>query len=175
MADEKERVITMQKGLLLLLEQMTKLQEELLPLEEEKKEALIRGEISRLSEIVQLETQKINLLSKLEREREKAAEELAFAWNLPPESLTLSALTDRMEDPYLKGRFQELQKLLNERSQQLQRQNEINQILIRDSLDYVNMAFSLLTDQEENKVYTNHPSEEGEKSSSPRSFFDTRI
>lgn len=172
---EERHIITLLQGILLLLEQISSLQEELLSLEQEKKEVLIHGKIQRLSEIVQIENQKVTLLGKLEREREKAAKELASLWGLKEEPLTMQEILRRTTDPLLVERFRRLQSTLLEQNDQLRRQNEINALLIQESLEYVKMNMELLAEQVDSRIYTNPISEDKEKPTASRNLFDTRI
>lgn len=147
--------------------------EKLLQIEEDKKQALIEGDITKLQEIVNEEVQYVHKLEKLEEQRMKLGERIARVKGIQLEELTTSRLASLETDPervakinLLTGRFV---KVIGE----LRASNELNGRLIRQSLDLVQRSIDLMTDQVDNGTYT----DKGDAGSAlgHRRVFDTQV
>ncbi|MGI6574705.1 MAG: flagellar protein FlgN [bacterium] len=116
--------------------------QELLQLAQSKKELLVAGQVQDLNRLLQNEQKLIVHAGRLEADRLQLLIGLAVQLNLAVEEITLGHVINALEEPAAK-QVRELQAKLQVLLTQLQVENELNQRLIRQFLDYVRFSLSL--------------------------------
>jgi len=118
---------------------------ELFDIGNKKTEVLIKGDIKVLSDITQQEQKLIIKLGKLEDERYAIVKELARQFNKDASQLKgdfLKPILDENESQKFNAVCDDLKKILLE----IQKQNDRNEKLIKNALDYINFSVKLITD-----------------------------
>lgn len=138
----------------------------------EKTEVLKNGDMQALNEIVQKEAVLIKELRKIEVNRFKLMAQFCQQKGLATEDVTLESLLSfatNEEQTVLR----DLQRSLKEEVHRLKSQNELNQILIQDSLRFVNLSLDLLLPDQES-IHYQHPTQKSQKSSQNYTLFDSK-
>ncbi|NLP18340.1 MAG: flagellar protein FlgN [Firmicutes bacterium] len=131
-------------GLLNNLEGQIKCYRNLLHLARRKKDILIEGKVQELDKIIGAEQVLILEGGRLEEERLDLLEEIGSKINLAPEKITRHHLLAKFTDQE-RERFTQLEGELKEILRHLHEENQFNQHLIKQSLDYIEFSRGLLT------------------------------
>ncbi|WP_313800887.1 flagellar protein FlgN [Cytobacillus sp.] len=130
------------------LEKLCKLHSSLYELAVRKTEIIKTGDMDALNQLLKDEQTHISAIDRMEKERQKAAKVLAPHMDQPTVSDCLDSLAPAEQD--------KIKDVTNELVQQvhhLKEQNNLNQQLIHNSLQFVNVSMSLLRPQPENINY----------------------
>ncbi|GAW27660.1 flagellar protein FlgN [Carboxydocella sp. ULO1] len=144
----------------------------LLSLAREKQEALVRGDLPVIEQIVAQEEQLVVQVGKLEEARNQLVEALATELGLEDRQLTISKLLElgAGDTSRLQGIAVELTHVLED----LGKVNEQNKQLLQQSLKYLDFTVNLLAGQEDLPVYHgkegNNPGERP-----PARLFDKKV
>lgn len=128
-----------------VLEKEKTIYEELLTLSQEKKNVIIAGKIQELDNFLKVEGNIILEISKLEDEREIAAEALAKQLGCSREELTISYVCDTVKDERC-SKLREVANSIGETLSRLKEINDQNGKLIEQSLEYINFSMNLMAD-----------------------------
>ncbi|PAE25836.1 flagellar protein FlgN [Bacillus sp. 7894-2] len=130
------------------MEKLLKLHKSLYELAVKKTDIIKTGDMNALNQMLKDEQAHIAAISRLDKEREKAANSIAPMLKSPTVSDCLNILTqpDRLK---LEAITEELAELVYE----LKEQNFLNQQLVHQSLQFVNVSMNLLRPQPENMNY----------------------
>jgi len=123
--------------------------EELLGLALEKKDVIVQNDIESLQKITNLENMVISQNNRLERQRESLAKDIAEVLGKRGQVMDIAALIEAMEgqpqqEP-LKEAGNRIRGILND----LKDANEMNQMLIKNALDYVEYSLNIVRSAEE--------------------------
>jgi len=138
----------------------------------EKQEALVRGDLPVVDEVVAQEEKLVVQVGKLEERRNQLVESLARELGLDHQQLTITKLAESGagDTAGLQGIAAELTRVLAE----LTKVNEQNRQLLQQSLKYLEFTVNLLAGQEELPVYQgkegNQPAER-----TPARLFDKKV
>lgn len=154
------------------VEDLLKEHENLLALEEHKKQVLIAGDIAALQEITTQEARFIRRVEQLEEQRVRIGQQVAAKSGLALEDLTASKLAELVTDPQkaakinlLTGRFA---KVIGE----LRAANEVNGQLLKQSLELVQHSIEMMTDAPDAGTYSSK--RDMGQVTGTRRFFDTQ-
>ncbi|MBG9444654.1 flagellar protein FlgN [Cytobacillus firmus] len=136
------------EALTVSMEKLLKLHKSLYELAVKKTDIIKTGDMDALNQMLKDEQAHIAAISRLDKEREKAANYIAPTLESPTVSDCLNILTqpDRLR---LETITEELAELVYE----LKEQNFLNQQLVHQSLQFVNVSMNLLRPQPENMNY----------------------
>lgn len=136
-----------------------------------KKDIIISAQIKELDKITQVEQNLILKLGKLENQRQDIIEKLGNDLNIK-ENITVTNVlshinkSDSKEIETLKG---DLLKIIDN----IKVKNDLNNMLIKDSLDYISFNLNMLTDSSQDSTYSKGAGESKTKQS--KSLFDVKI
>ncbi|MDD4835460.1 MAG: flagellar protein FlgN [Lutispora sp.] len=156
-----------------ILENEKIIYEKLLSLSMEKKNAIIEGKIKELDSFLKLEGNLVLEISKLENERESAADNLAKELGCTREELTISYICDTIKDK----RGNQLKDVADSIGQVLGKLKEVNDLngkLIEQSLEYINFSINLVADSLDGQKVIYEGKTEGNKENNVR-LFDAKV
>lgn len=148
----------------------------LLPIAEEKTDAIISNQLEKLQEITDREQEAIDRISNLERKRSGVVENIGIVLSRKPEELTLSELIRITEkQPKDAAALAELKDGLGAAVKKLAELNERNEVLIRHSLSMIEFNMNLIqsTRMVQGNNYT-RSAEESEIVASQTGMFDAK-
>lgn len=160
------------------LEELNQIHNQLSKVSLEKREALIKGDIDQLSELVKQESQLVRKIGKLEEERSFQLQQYGSKQGIKTDNLNfqdlLQTIPNKEEREKIESLTGELQHILG----QLREQNDLNMRLTEDSLAYINQSIEVMTHFEhENGNYqapqNKNKSGKGQSSDGQR-FFDAK-
>lgn len=157
--------------LITTLEKLHKLHRSLYDLSLEKTEPIKKGDTEALNEFIKKEQNHISAINTLEQVRQKLAAEFLLQKGISKSSPSLSeviAYADETEKPEL----QKLKQDLLDLTVKLKEQNELNQKLVYQSLQFVNMNLSMLQPQAEQTNYSRQSGNKGQ--ATQKSMFDSK-
>ncbi|WP_019534901.1 flagellar protein FlgN [Paenibacillus ginsengihumi] len=146
----------------------------MLDLAEQKKHALIRGDVEELTRIVAKENKFIKQVGELDLQRVEAIGQYMIEKGYKPNPrVTVSDLTKIVFQAEDKKRLMEAQKKLLGAIRKLREINQLNQQLIEQSLAFIDYSLDLIAGPPENEVVYQHPQHAG-GSAKRTGLFDTR-
>ncbi len=164
----------MEKILTGLLENMLsqfELYQRVLSLASEKQPVLVKGDLHELDRITREEEGLILQVGRLEEQRLSLQKDLVGHFALSAEELTVSEIISRVDEP-TGVQFKQVMEDMTGVLHKLAATNEVNTELIRNSLDFVNFYFNILTDNDSIPSY-------GEKEDSSKGnaakIFDRKV
>nr|WP_138496177.1 flagellar protein FlgN [Paenibacillus pinistramenti] len=157
-----------------LMEQLNEAHLHLIELGEEKKQAVIKNDVSKVIALVNRESKQVKIIEELEQSRTNQTflflQEHGIKSKL---NLTVSELSRLVFDPEVKLQLKETQAKLHTTLLKLKRLNELNKQLIKQALDYIDYSIDLLSYRDDNSHIYQHPAEKNAGASKP-GFFDAR-
>jgi flagellar biosynthesis/type III secretory pathway chaperone len=109
-----------------------------------KKEAIIKNDTLRLQSILSDENEYIGKSMRLGKERDKLLSDIAFVLNVKKNTVTLSELIELLNSPSDKERLISVRKNLVGLLNNLKELNELNEDLIKHSLEYIDYSMNVL-------------------------------
>lgn len=160
------------ESLIQTLAKMLKVHRELKQLSAEKTEILKKGDMNALNELLSKEQSHIAVITTLENEREQITATLLTERGV---HINKPILADCLEFVTAdeRAKLQALQKALLDELAIIKDQNELNQQMIRQSLQFVNLSIDMLRPQPESPNYS-RPDATGKSSEGSRSLFDSK-
>lgn len=158
--------MTAVQQLITILEQQTKLYQQLLEIGVEKTKVLTLNDTTKLNDITRQEQKYVSALRTLDKQREEAAIAIVPAH----EPLTVSSCLSYIDEP-LRETVQQTADRLTEIVYQMKQQNERNQLLLLQSMQFVQLSMDLLMPSVEQLNY-NNTSES--KQPQRRTMFDSK-
>lgn len=151
--------------------------QKLLELAKSKTEIIVKGDIEALQKITEQEQLIGDRVNPLEKKRIEYTKDIATVINRPVETLTLTRMMELMESqPVVKNRLSELHDKLQATVRELMRTNDLNQALLRESLELVNFDITLLNSMKQAPLTANYDKSayNTEQHLISRGAFDTR-
>lgn len=127
-----------------ILTQQTTRCEELLGLAKEKKDAIIKNEIEELTKITNLENMVISQNNRLERQRNSLAGDIAEVLGKRGQQMDVSALLEAIAGQAEEAELRETGERLRNVLRELKEANDLNNVLIQSSLEYVEYSLNLI-------------------------------
>jgi flagellar biosynthesis/type III secretory pathway chaperone len=156
------------KKLIKLLEKHVKLHKGLLELAKKKTEALKKGDMEALSEMMKEEQTYIAAINQVERERIRVVEAMVGK----EDERTLTACMERVDEPE-RSALERLRDNLAAVVAELKNVNELNQQLLQQSLQFVNMTLDMIMPQPKEVNYRK-PNMAPSSYEGSRSLFDSK-
>jgi len=158
--------------LITLLSELLELCQALLELSKQKREFLIAGKAQNLEAVTRQEEMLILQIGKLEGKREKILHDIASAYNLNTQGLTLSQIRQLATDE-VADKLNEIEQLFSQITNELVPLNQLNTQLIQQSLNFVNYNINLLAQTQTGPTYASKGS--AGQSQPSRTFLDTKV
>lgn len=119
--------------------------QEMRVLSTQKTDIIVSGDIQALTDIVEQEQILMtNRIQPLEKKRRDCTRDIATVISRKPEDLTLSKLTELMVgQPETQRRLNEIHDKLRDTMKQMKRVNEMNKVLLKESLELVEFDINL--------------------------------
>ncbi|XEC97530.1 flagellar protein FlgN [Paenibacillus tarimensis] len=155
------------------LERQSELYGQLLKTAKEKTPVLIRNDMEQLNSILQKERKLIAEAESLERDRMLHTNRHFAQVGIWSRTNTLRDLIVTVSNPEQKKLLLQKQKELSELLQSLQKDNELNQQLVQQSLAFINYSIDLMIDDPAEDVVYRHPQKAFPGNSRNR-MFDTK-
>ncbi|WP_100401655.1 flagellar protein FlgN [Bacillus sp. FJAT-42315] len=149
-----------------VLDTMNRLHEMLYTLAEKKTDIMKQNDMNGLDQLLKDEQKYVAAINTMEKERQKLA--TALTGNADATITDCQQVVHEQE----KIKLQALKEQLVANVAKLKEQNELNQQLIYQSLQFVNMSMSLMRPQPEQPTYS-HPTQ-GQNGQQKRSMFDSQ-
>ncbi|MGM0843778.1 MAG: flagellar protein FlgN [Bacillota bacterium] len=157
--------------LLNTLEKLTALHRSLYDLSLEKTDFIKKGDTEALNEFIKKEQNHISAIHTLEIQRQRLATEFLQNKGIHTESPSLAQVIEHA-DEYHQNEFNTKKQELLDLTVKLKEQNELNQKLVYQSLQFVNMNLSMLQPQTEQTNYTRPAGNKGQAAG--KSMFDSK-
>jgi len=155
-----------------VLQDELKLYEEMYNLTVKKTDVIINGKISDLDNITHLENSIILKLGQLETRREKVVINIQEQLGVKKDS-TISDILNYIDDKdEIKQELDSITKKLLDVLNSIKERNDLNGLLIKDTLEYIELNINLLTSATDKGIYNNKIQKE--QSSQNISLFDTK-
>lgn len=149
----------------------------LLELAKEKTGIIVKGDIEALQKITEKEQLLVDRITPLEKKRIEYTKDIATVINRPVETLTITRMMELMESqPAVKDRLSKIHDKLHDTMQELVRTNDLNQSLLKESLELVNFDITLLNSMKQAPLTANYDKSaySTEQHYMSRGAFDTR-
>ena len=154
------------KNLITLMEKLLKLHQSLYELSAKKTDIVIKGDLEALNQTIKDEQTHIAAISKLEGERQKIVEAILPGVDKPTISDCIEAV-----DGAEKEILSQLRTELIEAVTKIKDQNEVNQQMIHQSLQFVHLTMNLMAPQ---PVDFNYGPPTGKTSGQTPGFFNSK-
>lgn len=156
------------------LEKLEKMHKSLLQLAFEKTELVKSGDMARLDDITKQEQTHVAAIETLEQQRQRLVTDYLRAKGIAPfENPTVSDVIEVADSIEEREKLTEVRNRLLLVIDDLQKQNELNQTLIFQSLQFINMTLDLLRPTPEQINYNNK--NKNVNQISKKSMFDSQI
>lgn len=153
------------------LEKLIDIHRTLLDISEEKTEWIKQGTAEKIQQVLIKERKHVRLLEKEEENRQLEAEKWAIEHGLPKEDVTITYLLDHMKNGTEKEELAEKSRELVEVISNLKQQESLNQMLLEQSMQFVQVSLDLLQPSIKNINYGN---QKKDNKSYNRSLFDSQ-
>ena len=131
-----------------LLEEQKAILEVLLDLSNQERKILVEGKSHLLEDIIRRELKELSKINALEKKRKAMDKDLALAFGLDEDEITISAIAERADD-YERQVITSLQEELSGLLRHHTELNKENRELIKAHLDYTDMMLQTATPQED--------------------------
>lgn len=158
--------------LIALLAELSELCQGLLELSKQKREFLIAGQAQKLEAVTRQEEVLILRIGKLEVLRERVLQEIADAYQLNTQGLTISQLR-QLADDEVANKIKEFEQVFSGITNELVPLNQLNTQLIQQSLNFVNYNINLLAQTQTGPTYAAKGGSEHNQPS--RNFLDAKV
>lgn len=157
-----------------ILEKLEKMHRSLLQLANQKTEIVKKGDIDGLQEILKSEQSHVAAIEVLEKQRQQMVTDYLRAKGIAlADTPTVTQVIEATETEEERHQLDEASKQLFLVIADLQKQNELNQQLVFQSLKFVNMTLDILRPQPGQINYAGNQA--GEQNAAPKkSFFDSQ-
>ncbi|WP_246001154.1 flagellar protein FlgN [Oceanobacillus piezotolerans] len=154
-----------------LMNNLVQVHEELLNISKEKSDRIKEGDMDKMQAILVKERKQIRLLEQTEKKRQ----ELVDAWFLShfpsSEEATITKMLEAMEQEQDKEILAGVTAKLTERITELKQQEELNRVLLSQSMQFVQLSLDLMRPSISN---INYGSKNKENEEPNRSLFDSQ-
>ncbi len=136
---------------------------ELIPIEEDKKRAIISNDLEVLQEITVREHELVDQTSALESKREQVAEEMAAVLGKDPKTITLEQIEGALKNqPQDQKKLQEVHDRLRTTVRQLQQVTGQNRDLLKESMEMVEFNMNVIRSTRMSSGSSNYASDASE-------------
>lgn len=155
------------------LSRLLEIQECLLKTAEEKIELLKNNDVEQLEKLLKKEEKEVDLLEKVEQERQLAVANFMKQHGIESEEDTLSSIV-----PYLNEEDKQLVQQLSEKLVQtmveLKEYNDLNEQLTKQSLYFVNAQLAAFSPETDSTYAYQHPNQKHKTQQRTQSIFDSK-
>lgn len=155
-----------------VLEQESKIYDEILKISKNKTNIIVEGKVIELEKIVKLEQSLVLQMAKMEDQRELIVGKISKIIGMEPEKITLKNLVASMEKENGKILEQQQEKI-GQTLKELTNANELNSKLIKSSLDYISFSLNLFASA--GNVDNNYNVTGEKRAGKERNFFDFKV
>ena len=155
-----------------VLERLVQVHQSLLQLSLTKTELLKKGAIEEVQRILKNEQKHIQAIDKLEKDRLKAVDQWSAKFGLTDDQKNVTTLLEKVEDDRERDQLEQVSTELAKVLVDLKAQENLNQELTEQSLQFVQMNLDLLSPTIEQVNYGNKRNQDDPQSK--RSTFDTK-
>ena len=127
-----------------LMEQLVDVHKQLLSISKEKTERFKEGAIEPLQQLLVKERKQIRLLEQTESKRQQAVEKWFQTNGMDTEQYTVSHMLEKLEDEKERETLANITTTLTETIVELKQQEQLNEALIRQSMEFVQMSLDLM-------------------------------
>jgi len=152
------------------LQELTMIHEELLKGSKRKTDIIKEGSTEKIQAILAEERKYIKILEQSEEKRQKEVEKWYTAKQLPLEDMTITNMLEVLTDKEAQQELEQLTIELTKTITQLKQQEQLNQALIQQSMQFVQLSLDMLSPTIHNMNYGKSQETEGSK----RSVFDSK-
>ncbi|WIV12053.1 flagellar protein FlgN [Proteiniborus sp. MB09-C3] len=149
-----------------------KVYEEMHELTVKKTEIITSGRINDLDNITQVENSLILKLGQLEERREKVINNIHKHLGIKEDSTVTDLLNHIDNSDGIKQEIESITKKFSKVLNSLKEKNDLNSLLIKDTLEYIEVNINLLTNTSDRGIYNNKVQKE--QTSQKISLFDTK-
>lgn len=152
------------------LHALTVIHEELLKVSERKTDVIKEGSTDKLQAVLAEERKYIKILEQAEQKRQKAVEEWYTDKRLPRENMTITNMLEILTDEQEQQELEHMTIKLTKAITQLKQQEQLNQSLIQQSMQFVQLSLDMLNPTIQSMNYGKTQESGGSK----RSVFDSK-
>lgn len=156
-----------------ILDRQRELYRKLLEIARAKQPVLVKGDLAKLEEFTRQEEQIVVQVGKLEEQRSKIHQALANHFHFPEPEITLSDIASKVS-PELSDKLSQVGDGLKDILNELKDVNSLNNVLIKQSLDYIEFSVNVITSIGETPSYPEKPGESKQGQSKAR-LFDQKV
>lgn len=146
------------------------LHDSLLSISEQKTIAIKKGDMEKLQPLLVKERKHVQALEQVETARLKDVEEWFKTNNLQPDDQTITAMIEHLEDSDQQRALANVTTVLTNSVTNLKRQEQLNQALIQQSLQFVELSLDMMNPSINKLNYGNKK----ETETTNRSVFDSK-
>ena len=156
-----------------ILDRQRELYQRLLEIAKAKQPVLVKGDLAKLEEFTKQEEQIVVQVGKLEEQRSRVHQALANHFHFPEPEITLSEIAAKVSAE-LSDKLSQVGDGLKDTLNELKDVNNLNSVLIKQSLDYIEFTVNLITSIGETPSYPEKPGELNREQPRAR-IFDQKI
>lgn len=161
------------QSLISILEKLEKMHKSLLELAFKKTEIIKNGDMDQLDDVTKQEQTHVAAIETLEQQRQRIVTDYLRAKGIAPiDTPTVGDVIDAADSEEEREQLQQVRNRLLLVIDDLQKQNQLNQTLVFQSLQFVSMTLDLLRPRPEQINYSNK--NYGSSSTSKKSMFDSQ-
>jgi len=155
-----------------VLLQESKIYEDILEISKKKTDVIVKGKVSELESITNLEQSLIVKIGKLEETRENIVTEIAGIAGMDPSEMTISELEKHVDEKQAE-KLREYKKHMTSIIEEIKNINEVNSRLITNSIDFIDFSINILTSA---NLGGNNYSKEGQiNENGKKGYFDVKL
>jgi len=152
------------------LQELTAIHEGLLEISKRKTDIIKEGSTEKIQAILVEERKYIKILEQAEQKRQKEVEKWYTDQQLPLEEITITNMLDILTDQQEQKELEKMTIQLTEAITALKQQEQLNQALLQQSMQFVQLSLDMLNPTIQNMNYGKTQNTEGAK----RSVFDSK-
>ncbi len=126
------------------LKEQLKLFEELLAISTEKKNVIIKDDTEMLQKMTDVENVLLSKLTRIENSRMEIVKDIALVTNKKVSDITIESLKTLLKDDDDKKELMEVSKKVNDILKDIKNTNDKNNMLIKNSLEYINFSLNVI-------------------------------
>lgn len=168
---------SLMEELISVLQEETKIYEDLLVVSDEKTAVIVKNDIGKLQEIVDKEQETIDVITALERKREEIVRSIAMVVNRKPDTLTVAEIIRMLDkQPQEQKELAAVHKQIRSVVERLQQMNHHNRELLERSLEMTEFNINLLQSMNQAPETANYNmgAYSGSQMGASQSMFDTK-
>lgn len=168
---------SLMEELVSVLQEETKIYEDLLVVSDEKTAVIVKNDIGKLQEIVDKEQETIDVITALERKREEIVRNIAMVVNRKPDTLTVADIIRMLDkQPQVQKELAVVHKQIRSVVERLQQMNHHNRELLERSLEMTEFNINLLQSMNQAPETANYNmgAYSGSQMGVSQSMFDTK-